>query len=90
MVADKIDVQLYSARHFLLPMEKATVHYYYNRQARSIPVYIYSYSPIVFFTWRLTDRLPINRDAALIIFVMQPTKRVHAVNQIDMYQSHSY
>ena len=38
----------------------------------------------------LTDRLPINRDAALIIFNMHPTKQVHADNQLHKYQSYRY
>jgi len=37
--------------------------------------------PIVMLTHnRLTDRLPINRDAALIIINMHPAKQVHSTN----------
>ena len=38
----------------------------------------------------LTDRLSINRDAALIIFNMHKTKQVHAENQINKYKSYRY
>ena len=38
---------------------------------------------------RLTDRLPINRDAALITFIMHPTKQVHAekfiIKHLNLY-----